>query len=60
MNKLITVFIFFFSLSTFGQIETNWLELRDVHYKSEYNEEYDSYFQVPFLEKRLKNLQIKK
>ena len=41
MNKLITVVIFFFSLSTFGQIETNWLELRDVHYKSEYNEEYD-------------------
>ncbi len=56
MNKLIPVFIFFFSLSTFGQIETNWLELRDVHYKSEYNEEYDSYFQVPFFGKKIEEL----
>ena len=56
MNKLIIVFIFFFSLSSFGQIETNWLELRDVHYKSEYNEEYDSYFQVPFFGKKIEEL----
>ena len=59
MNKLIIVFIFFFSLSTFGQIETNWLELRDVHYKSEYNEEYDSYFQVPFFGKNVEYLNNK-
>ena len=60
MNKIVTIFFFLFSLSTFSQIETNWLELRDVHYKSQYNEEYDSYFQVPFFGKKIEALENKK
>ena len=48
MSKLLNLFFLLISFSVFSQIKTDWIELRDVHYKSQYNEEFDSYFQVPF------------
>ena len=55
MNKLLNLFFLLISFSVFSQIKTDWIELRDVHYKSQYNEEFDSYFQVPFFGKMLKH-----
>ena len=59
MNKLFAFIFLFLSTSIFSQIKTDWLELRDVHYKSQYSEEYDSYFQVPFFGKNIEALDNK-
>ena len=48
MNKLIYILIFFISTNLFSQIEIDWFKLRDVYYKSEYNEDVGGYFQTPF------------
>lgn len=48
MNKLIYILIFFISNNLFSQIEIDWFKLRDVYYKSEYNEDVGGYFQTPF------------
>ena len=48
MNKLIYIIIFFISNNLFSQIEIDWFKLRDVYYKSEYNEDVGGYFQTPF------------
>ena len=59
MNKIFSVLFILSSMSIFSQIKTDWLELRDVHYKSQYSEEYDSYFQVPFFGKNVEYLNNK-
>ena len=59
MNKFFVIIFLFLSTSIFSQIKTDWLELRDVHYKSQYSEEYDSYFQVPFFGKNIEALDNK-
>ena len=59
MNKFFSIIFLFLSTSIFSQIKTDWLELRDVHYKSQYSEEYDSYFQVPFFGKNIEALNNK-
>ncbi|MAM50414.1 MAG: hypothetical protein CMC12_05235, partial [Flavobacteriaceae bacterium] len=59
MNKFFGIIFLFLSTSIFSQIKTDWLELRDVHYKSQYSEEYDSYFQVPFFGKNIEALDNK-
>ena len=59
MNKILSLLFILSSISIFSQIKTDWLELRDVHYKSQYSEEYDSYFQVPFFGKNVEYLNNK-
>ena len=59
MNKLLNLFFLLISFSVYSQIKTDWIELRDVHYKSQYNEEFDSYFQVPFFGKNVEALNNK-
>ena len=34
MSKLLNLFFLLISFSVFSQIKTDWIELRDVHYKS--------------------------
>ena len=53
MNKFLSYF-YFFSSDLISQIDIDWIKLRDVYYKSEY-EDVDGCYQTHTLENLLKN-----
>jgi hypothetical protein len=60
MNKSIYIIVLFISNSLFSQIEIDWLLLRNVYYKSEYNKEMSEYFQVAYFGETIESLDNKK